>query len=299
MKPLLKTTSKMNTRIQGLMAIGAISCGVSAVQAASQTPAGASTTPTEHAAAPSDADALAKKLANPIAAMISIPFQHNFDWGSGPGGDGFQWKMNFQPVIPFKLSEDWNLVTRTILPVISQNDVGGTKANPSGSQSGLSDTSMSLWFSPTKPTNGWVWGVGPAFLIPTGTDDLLTAKQWGAGATAILLKQEGHHTYGALADHIWSLGGHDGYPTVNNTFVEPFYSYTPGGGWTYTIQSETSYNWQNSEWTVPLNLEISKLMKIGSVPLQIQGGVRYYAEKPKNGPDWGLRLNFTFLIPEN
>jgi hypothetical protein len=294
MKPILKTTSKMNTRIQALMAIGAISCGVSAVQAASQTPAAASTTPAAAAGAPSHDD-LAKKLANPVAAMISVPFQNNFDWGGGPNGDGFQWKLNVQPVIPFSLNKDWNLITRTIIPVISQNDIVGTT-----SQTGLSDIELSAWFSPKAPTSsGWIWGAGPAFLFPTGTDDVLTANQWAVGPTVVLLKQQGKFTYGGLANQLWSYSGNGGRSTLNQTFIEPFLSYIPGGGWTYTIQTETSYDWTAKEFTIPINLEINKMITIGKTHTQWQLGARYYAAKPDNGPNWGLRFACTIIIPKS
>ena len=241
----------------------------------------------------SDADALAKKLANPIAAMISVPFQNNFDWGGGPNGDGFQWKLNIQPVIPIKLNDEWNLINRTIIPVVSQNDIVGTS-----SQTGLSDITTSFWFSPTDPTsNGWIWGVGPAFLLPTGSDNLLTANQWAAGPTAIALKQDGKFTYGALVNQLWSFAGDGGRSPVNQAFVQPFLAYTPGGGWTYSLNAESSYDWTGGQWTVPVNLLVSKMIKIGDTQTQWQLGGRYYAEKPDNGPEWGLRFGVTLLFP--
>ncbi len=142
---------------------------------------------------------LAKKLANPVAALISVPIQNNFDWGAGPNGDGFQYKVNIQPVIPITLSEDWNIISRTILPVVYQENVIGTS-----SQAGLSDTLQSLFFSPKAPARGgWIWGAGPVFLLPTATDDLLGAEKWAAGPTAVVLKQEKGWTYGMLANHLW------------------------------------------------------------------------------------------------
>ena len=138
---------------------------------------------------------LAKKLQNPIASLISVPIQNNFDWGAGPDGDGFQYKVNVQPVIPLTLSEDWNLITRTILPIVYQEDIVGTS-----SQSGLADTLESFFFSPVQTgQGGWIWGAGPVFLLPTATDDLLGAEKWGAGPTAVVLKQQKGWTYGALA----------------------------------------------------------------------------------------------------
>ena len=242
-----------------------------------------------------DADELSKKLANPIASMISIPFQNNFDWGGGPSGDGFQWKLNIQPVIPVSISEDWNLISRTIIPVILQDDIVGTSI-----QGGLSDILYSGWFSPKAPTsNGWIWGVGPALLFPTGTDNFLTANQWAAGPTAIALKQQGKFTYGALVNHLWSYAGLGGRDPVNSTFVQPFISYIPGGGWTYSLNTEATYDWTASQWTVPVNLMVSKLITIGDTPTSWQLGARYFAEKPDNGSEWGLRFAVTIILPKS
>jgi len=251
------------------------------------------------AGGPASHDDLAKQLSNPVAAAISVPFQNNFDWGAGPRGNGFQWKMNFQPVLPFHLSEDWNLITRAIIPMISQNDVAGTYLRPSGTQTGLGDVVASAWFSPAKPTsNGLIWGVGPALLFPTGTDDMLTGNQWGAGPTVIALKMEHKFTYGALVNHLWSYAGTGGRPGVNATYMQPFISYLPGGGWTWSLNSESTYDWAANQWTVPVNLMLSKMVKIGKLPAQWQVGARYYVEKPDDGPEWGLRLSLTFLLPD-
>ena len=248
---------------------------------------------------PPSADELAKKLANPIAAMISVPFQNNFDWGAGPGGDGFQWKMNVQPVIPISLNETWNLITRTILPVIYQDDIAGTPVSKSGSQFGLGDTSVSAWFSPVKPTSsGWIWGAGPILLLPTGTDDLLGGGQWGTGPTGIALKQDGKWTYGALVSHLWGIAGDSDRADLNLTYMQPFLSYNPGGGWTYALNTESSYNWEAEQWTVPFNLMVSKMVMISNAPVQFQLGGRYYAEAPEQGPEWGLRFAIILLFPK-
>src|SRR5262249_29285826 len=127
---------------------------------------------------------LAKKLSNPVASLISVPFQGNWDGGYGPN-DGDKYYINVQPVIPVTLNEDWNIISRTILPIVWQNDIAGD----SGHQFGLGDTTQSLFFSPKKPMAGIIWGVGPAFLLPTGTDDLLGSGKWGAGPTGVVLKQ--------------------------------------------------------------------------------------------------------------
>lgn len=253
------------------------------------------TSPLKAQEAPSSAAAaeLAKKLSNPIAALISVPFQNNFDFGAGPAGDGFQYRLNVQPVVPISLNEEWNLISRTIVPYVYQEDVIGTS-----SQSGLSDTVQSIFFSPVAPTaSGWIWGVGPVLLIPTATDDRLGADQWGAGPTAVMLKQKNGWTYGALANHIWDFAGEDNGIRINATFLQPFTSFTTKKHTTYTVNTESTYDWEASQWTVPLNASIAQLVKVGKTPVQFQAGVRYYAEGPSNGPDWGLRLSATLLFP--
>jgi len=247
--------------------------------------------PTDQADAAAE---LAKKLSNPVAALISVPLQSNFDFGAGPNGDGFQYKLNIQPVIPFSLSEDWNLISRTILPVISQHDVIGTS-----SQDGLSDTLQSFFFSPKEPTSGgWIWGVGPALLLPTATDELLGTEKWGAGPTAVLLKQEHGWTYGMLANHIWSFAGDSERADVNSTYLQPFLTYTTKKQTSFTFNTESTYDWEAEQWTVPLNVGVAQLMKVGKMPIQFQFGGRYYADHPDNGPEWGLRFTVTFLFPK-
>jgi hypothetical protein len=237
---------------------------------------------------------LAKKLSNPVAALISVPFQNNFDFGAGPNGDGFQYKLNVQPVIPISLSEDWNLISRTIIPYVYQENIFGTS-----SQSGLSDIVQSLFFSPKAPTSGgWIWAVGPVLLIPTATDDLLGAEKWGAGPTALALKQQNGWTYGVLANHLWSYAGESSRAEVNATFVQPFVSFTTKKQTTFGLNTESTYDWTHSQWTVPLNVSVSQLVKIGGKPVQFSLGARYYAEGPKGGPDWGLRFAVTFLFPK-
>lgn len=237
---------------------------------------------------------ITKKLNNPVASLISVPLQNNFDFGGGPQDDGFQYKLNIQPVIPICLTEDWNLITRIILPYIYQEDRIGNS-----SQSGLGDTTVSLFFSPSKPTEGGlIWGIGPDIYLPTATDSLLGAEKWGIGPTGLLLWQRGPWTYGALANHIWSFAGHDDRQDLSATFIQPFVAFQTRHHMTLTINSESSYDWENSEWTVPLNLMISQLIKIGKLPVNLQFGGRYYAQRPIGGPDWGLRFTVTLVFPQ-
>jgi len=242
-----------------------------------------------------NADELAKQLSNPVAALISVPLQLNYDHGYGPGGDGNRWTLNVQPVIPFGLSEDWNLISRTIVPLIAQEDViPGDRR-----QSGLGDVVQSLFFSPKDPTSsGWILGAGPVFLLPTATDSLLGSEKWGIGPTAVALKQtEGGWTYGALANHIWSVAGDGDRNDVNATFLQPFLSKAFSGGRTATVNLETTYDWESSQWNVPVNLMYSKVTRLGNQLLSVGGGVRVYLDTPDGGPDWGARFVVTLLYP--
>ncbi|MDZ7582744.1 MAG: transporter [Deltaproteobacteria bacterium] len=239
---------------------------------------------------------LAKKLQNPVAALISVPFQLNYDQNIGLEDDGYRWTLNIQPVIPFSLNEDWNLISRTILPVIHQDEI----FPGAGDQTGIGDVVQSVFFSPKKPTkSGWIWGAGPVFLLPTGSDDLLTTDKWGAGPTAVALRQQGPWTYGALANHIWSFAGDGDRADVNATFLQPFVAYTTPTAWTFTLNSESTYDWEIEDWSVPINMVISKVTNIGGQLVSVAGGARYWAESPDNGPEgWGARLVFTLLFPK-
>lgn len=235
---------------------------------------------------------LAKKLNNPVANLISAPIQNNWDFGIGQA-DAMKYTANLQPVIPVSLTEDWNVIVRTILPVIyAESPIPG-----GSSTSGLGDTTQSFFFSPKKPVGGWILGAGPVMYYPTATDSALGAGKWGAGPTIVALQQKHGFTYGILANHIWSFAGW-GDQDVSATFLQPFFSYTTKTYTTFTLNTESTYDWENEEWTVPLNLMVAQLMKFGKMPIQFQIGGRYYAESPAGGPDWGLRFTVTFLFPK-
>jgi len=240
-----------------------------------------------------DADALAKQLSNPVAALISVPFQLNYDTGYDNGGE--RWQLNIQPGAPVSISDDWNMISRTILPVIDQHDVVNDD-----SQSGTGDTTQSLFFSPKKPTRGgWIIGAGPVFLLPTASDDLLGTEHWSIGPTAVLLKQtESGWSYGALVNHLWSVAGDDSRADVSNTFLQPFVTKSLGKGQTFTVNFEASYDWENNQATVPLNLTYSKVTKVGGQMMSFAGGARAYLEAPEGGPEWGLRFVVTLLFPQ-
>jgi len=241
-----------------------------------------------------DATELAKKLSNPVAALISVPFQNNFEFGGGPNDDGFRYTLNLQPVVPFGLNDRWNLITRTIVPFIHQDDMIGDS-----SQTGLGDILQSFFFSPREPgPGGWIWGAGPAFLYPSATDDLLGSEKFGLGPTAVFLKQEHGWTYGALANHIWSVAGDDDRQDVSSTFLQPVLAYTTKKSTTFTLNTESTYDWENEQWTVPINAMVAQLVKIGKAPVQFQFGGKVYADGPSGAPEWGIRFAVILLFPK-
>ncbi len=241
----------------------------------------------------SDAE-LAKKLSNPVASLISVPLQQNYDccYGSEDGG---RYTLNVQPVIPFSLNADWNLIVRTIVPIVKTEHA----APGDDTAFGVSDVTQSFFVSPKAEHNGVVWAFGPAFLWPTG-ESALGTKKWGAGPTALLLKQQHGYTYGVLANHIWSFADAGGgeRPDVSQTFIQPFLSYTNPNATTWGINAESTYNWKTQGWTVPINLTVTHVYKFGGQRVSLGGGARAYAAQDGVGPEWGLRFIATFLYPK-
>jgi len=285
-------------------AITIIACCVGALSVAAQE------------AAPDQAAELAKKLANPVASLISVPLQSNFDFRIGQSDEGWRYTLNIQPVIPISIGRDWNLIVRTIIPYIHQEDVFKGSAGsfeedidgvpvevtpgprpPGHVQDGLGDIIQSFFFSPKEPVAGWILAAGPVFLYPSATDDLLGSEKWGAGPTGLVLQQKKGWTYGVLFNQIWSFAGEESRRSVNATFLQPFITYITKTKTTFSLNTESTYNWNDSQWTVPLNLSVSQLVRIGKLPMSFAVGGRYYVEGPSGAPEWGLRAVITLLFP--
>lgn len=240
-----------------------------------------------------DVDELSKKLSNPVANLISVPFQSNFDFRAGAKDHGFSYGLNIQPVVPISINDDWLVISRTILPI------GYRDYFPGETVFGIGDITQSFFFSPkaTGP-GGLTWGVGPVFLIPTATDDNLGSGKFGLGPTAVALTQRGSWTVGVLGSHIWSVAGAGNRTDVNETSLQPFVSYNLGGGRSIALNTESTYDWEADQWTVPINLSLSQVVPIGKQPVSFQIGARYYAEAPEGGPKWGIRAGITLLFPQ-
>ena len=247
----------------------------------------------EAGAADDEATELAKKTQNPVADLISVPFQNDFNFGVGPE-DKMVWILNVQPVIPIKLTEDWNLITRTIVPIINQPSLFP------GSESafGLGDINPSFFLSPAKP-GAVIWGVGPTFTLPTATDSKLGAGKFSLGPTAVVLTIQGQWVLGALANNQWSVAGW-GDNDVSQLLVQPFVNYNIADGWYLTSGPIMTANWKarsGDKWTVPVGGGVGKLFKLGKLPINTSLQAYYNAEKPQNAADWQLRFQVQFLLP--
>jgi hypothetical protein len=244
----------------------------------------------QDAPAASSAEELAKKLANPVASLISVPFQSNWDVGIGQY-NGSKMVLNIQPVVPFNLSEKWNLITRYIVPVVSQFDITGENT----SQSGLGDAVITGFFSPADSDP--IWGVGPAFLLPTATNDFLGTKKFALGPSVVVLKQSGGWTYGGLANHLFSVAGDEDRSDINATFLNPFASYNWKSGAGFTANVEYTHDWKNDIDVLVAQPILSAVTKFGSQIVSFSVGPRFHFA-PENRARYGIRAAVTLVFPK-
>jgi hypothetical protein len=240
---------------------------------------------------------LAKKLQNPVGDLYSFPFQNNTNFNYGPN-KGTQDILNVQPVIPIHINEDWNVITRTILPLIWQPSLQPANTVPFGT----GPITFSAFLSPKNPTNGWLWAAGPVFQVPTISDKTLGSNVWGAGPTAAIVYMKGPWVAGGLANNVWSLGGTQGLGgTRYNTFlVQPFANYNFGGGWYVGSAPIITANWLtsgNNAWTLPVGAQVGRVVKIGGkLPVNFLLGAYYNALRPEFGSTWQLRTQVTLIF---
>jgi hypothetical protein len=240
----------------------------------------------------SDAD-IAQQLQNPIASLITVPFQNNFDFGAGRRDNGFGYTLNFQPVVPFRLSDGWTLITRTIIPFVHQE-----RYTPDH-ETGLGDTTQSFFFSRRSGVPGLTLGFGPAVLWPTATRPAFQSRQWGLGPTGVVVQQSGPWTAGLLANHLWGVvdsASRQGRPDLSQTFLQPFVSHNSKSGFAVTATLESSYDWTGKQWTLPLAAGVSQLVKIGPTPVNLVAQARYWLDGPSEAPRWGLRFAAVFVF---
>ena len=238
---------------------------------------------------------LARAAQNPVANLISVPFQLNSNYDYGPD-DKTQHTLNIQPVIPFELNNDWNLITRTIVPVVSNPSLvpGGDR------ETGLGDTTFTAFLS---PTNGGklLWGAGPVMLIPTNTDDQLGPDEWGAGPSVVVLTMPGNWVLGSLFSQVWGIN-EDNNNDISLFTWQYFVNYNLSDGWYLTSAPIITANWEaerdSQKWTIPIGGGVGKIVRFGKLPVNISAQVYYNAAKPDYLGDWSSRIQFQFLFPK-
>ena len=239
---------------------------------------------------------LARAAQNPVASMISLPFQNNTNFNFGPR-EKTQNVLNIQPVVPFQMTDKWNLITRTILPIVSQPEFfpGQDRKN------GIGDTLFTAFFSP-RDSGQWIWGAGPQFLLPTSSDDRLGAGEWGAGPAGVVLTIQGPWVIGSLVSNVWSFTHDDSDDRVNLFTWQPFVNYNFSGGWYLTSSPLITANWEadnDNKWTVPLGGGFGRVFRVGEQNLNAQMQAFYNVENPDDfGPEWQLRMQLQFLFPK-
>jgi hypothetical protein len=236
---------------------------------------------------------LEKKIQNPIASIISLPFQNNTDFGVG-SWNGTRNTLNIQPVIPFSINENLNLISRTIIPIVSQ------PTGPGESESVLGDISLSLFLTPAKPGKV-IYGGGLALGIPTATGNFLGSEKWSAGPSLIVLYQPTGWTIGTLLQNTWSYAGNENRSDVNFFYSQVFVVRNLQNKWYVNTAPIITANWEagsGNEWTVPLGAGIGKLFMLGKLPINAQTGYYFNVIKPDGAADSQLRVQATLLFPK-
>jgi len=238
---------------------------------------------------------IAKQAQNPIARLISIPIENDFSPQTGVNRED-SYVLQMKPVVPFSLSKDWNLITRTIIPIIQVPDlapgVNGT--------SGLGDVNVSLFLSPAK-AGPVIWGVGPIVSFPTATENILGTKKLSVGPTVVVLRSQGHWLYGALVNNLFSVAGPSARPDVNQMLVQPFVNYNLRHGWYLTSSPIITANWEqkpDERWVVPVGGGIGKIVHFGKLPVNVYTQFFRNVERPGGTSDWSARFQMQFLFPK-
>lgn len=240
-------------------------------------------------------EALQKATQNPVANLISVPLQDNSNFNIG-SANRTQNVLNIQPVIPMKLVEDWNLITRIIQPIVWQP----YPDQNSGGNYGFGDMNPTFFLTPARPGN-FIWGAGPTLVFPTATDSSLGQGKWSIGPAFVALAQPGPWTLGVLVNNVWSYAGDSNRPGVNQMTLQYFVNYNLKGGWYLTSQPIITANWAaggNEVWTVPFGGGIGRIMKVGFQPINLSAQLYASPIRPPNSSSWGIRLQIAFLFPK-
>jgi hypothetical protein len=242
-----------------------------------------------------DSSDIAKQAQNPIASLISVPFENDFNPHTGANKeDSYVFEM--KPVVPFRLSNDWNLITRTIIPVIQ---VPGLAPGVSGT-SGLGDVQESLFLSPTK-AGPVIWGAGPVISFPTATENILGTKKLSVGPTVVVLRSQGHWLFGSLVQNLFSVAGPSARKDVNQMLLQPFVNYNLPHKWYLTSSPIITANWEarsSERWVVPVGGGVGKIVHLGKQPVNVYTQFFRNVQRPDGTSSWSARFNMTFLFPK-
>ena len=239
-----------------------------------------------------DPNALATKLTNPISDLIAVPFQYNYDANIGLNQKGTSNTLVVQPVIPIKLNNNWNYIVRPVLTLESAGNINGF------SGTGAGPILLETFFSP-RAAKDFIWGVGPIITTPSLSGNNFGTAQTGVGLSAVGLVMKAPWTIGVLSYNTWSAGGNAMYGTANNLFYQPFISYVTKSAWTYSLNTQSTFNWDARRAENPMNATVSKIVKFGEMPASLSVGARYYLSSVPGGPSgWGARASITFLFPK-
>jgi len=239
-----------------------------------------------------DAKDLASKLTNPVSDLISVPFQYNYDANIGIDKKGTSNSLIVQPVAPVKLNNDWNYILRPVIPFQALSGVDGF------SGTGVGSVVVETFFSP-RAASEYIWGVGPVVSTPSLSGKNFGTAQTGVGVSAVGLAMKAPWTIGLLTYNTWSTGGDASYGTANNLYYQPFISYVTQNAWTYSLNTQSTFNWDTRRAENPMNFTVSKLVKFDETPVSLSVGARYYLSSVPGGPSgWGGRASITFIIPE-
>jgi hypothetical protein len=234
---------------------------------------------------------LAKKLRNPVSSLARISFENNLDFGLSANREGYRYTLNLEPVIPFALNKDWNLISRTRFPLIQQDGIV-----ESTTQTGLGDILQSFYLSPAKGEPVF-WGAGATLLIPTATDTRLGTGKFGLGPAIVIGKQHRAWTYGAIVRHIWSVAGHNDRVDARSTYIQPFVSYTTRSAWTLSLDTESTYDWVGKQLAAPIHFEVAKVVRVTGQPVSIGATMSCWAATPTGGPQaCGVRFTVSPLF---
>jgi len=265
----------------------------------SQQAAPAASTTAPPASASADAAAAEAKLErdvqNPVSELISLPFQNNTTFDSGPYSRTTN-VMNIQPVIPINISDNWMIKSRTILPLSWQPYSGES----SGGEFGLGDTTQTFFLAP-RGDRKLIWGIGPAFVIPTATSTLLGQGKFSMGPSVLALSQPGHWTIGALINNVWSVAGSGSRPPVNEMQLQAFVTYQMKQGWYIATSPIIEANWRamsGSVWLVPVGGGIGRVTRMGKQAINVTAQFYGNAAYPTGTSPWSMRLQFDLLFPE-